>query len=216
MLRFPFKLAQHIIPTEPYDTEVLTMRTWVITAMAKPEGDCWICRCTPKLPSPYLHPCAVLSKYSQNFTICSATQDEHELHNVQPKLHNSADRGIQICLPAPSSSCVFLPTTACLALVVRSYIPSNSVNWRVWGGFCCFFNGISRLALILPYWLLRIQVSGPRKYHHSRVLYFLKFRNWSSGLARASNTDCWDVSWRNIGSDALEEVFCVSFNIVCT
>ena len=33
----------------------------------------------------------------------------------------------QVFLPAPSSSCLFLPTTASLALVERSYVPSFSV-----------------------------------------------------------------------------------------
>ena len=38
--------------------------------------------------------CAMLSKYSQSYTRCSASQDEPDLHNMQLKLHNSADRGI--------------------------------------------------------------------------------------------------------------------------
>ena len=35
----------------------------------------------------------------------------------------SGSRHFQFCLPAPSSSCLFLPTTARLALVVRLYLP---------------------------------------------------------------------------------------------
>ena len=192
--------------------EVLTMRTWEVN------DDSWQSHIWPrsriqpvqsslKIPSPYLHPSAIIAPCANAFKMLL------ELHEMQQKLHNSANWGIskfvylRLCLLL-----CFYPRPPRLAIAMKSYIPSNSINWHVWSGCCCFFNGISRLAPILSYWLLRIQVSGPRKYHHSRVHYFLEVRNWSSGLTRVSNTDCWDVSWRTIGSDTLEGVFCVSFN----
>ena len=41
----------------------------------------------------------------------------------------SGSRHFQIFLPAPSSGCLFLPTTFRLALVVRLYLPSLVMSW---------------------------------------------------------------------------------------
>ena len=140
--------------------------------MTKVKGSNWLEPPPLKMPSPCLHPSAVLSKCSQSFT-CSAKVAQF-----------IGSRHFQICLLMPSSSCVYLPATTCLALVVRSYILSNSINWHVWSEWVL-------LPPILPFWMLRIQVSGPREYHQLRVHYFLEVRNWSSSLARASNMGCW-------------------------
>ena len=64
-------------------------------------------QCTPKMPGPYLHTCAMLSKCNHSTT--TATQFSGRWH-------------VQVCLPAPLSSCLFLPTNFCLVLVVRLYL----------------------------------------------------------------------------------------------
>ena len=63
----------------------------------------------------------------------------------------------------------------------------------MWSECYCFFNGISNLAQIFPIQLLQIWVSRAWKYHFFRgCTIYLEVRSWSSGLAWASNTDCWD------------------------
>ena len=122
MLQTHIKLAQHI-----KDMKVLTMPTWIVTAIAiKPEGDCWICRCTPKIPSPCLHLCAIFAPMCQAF-------------KMQPQLCNSADRSI--------SNFVYLG----LHLVVVCFYPRPSAWPWPWRGhtYCqlvcvecyCFFKG---------------------------------------------------------------------------
>ena len=64
---------------------------------------------------------AALHKMNQSYTRCIVTQYPAKATQF------SGSRHFRICLPGPLSSCVFLPTTARLALVVRSYVLSDSV-----------------------------------------------------------------------------------------
>ena len=95
------------------------MRTWVITAPSGPlydrgQGSRPNTALPPKILSPCLHPCHICTLVPCFPNATKATQF-------------SGSRHFQICLPAPSSSCLFLPTTTRLALIVRSCVPSISV-----------------------------------------------------------------------------------------
>ena len=106
----------HIVQHVSGFAGLLTMRTWVITAIAiKPEAEANrttgefadVPRKCQSMFAPKCHSCTHVPCF-QNAT--GVTQFSGWWH-------------FQICLPAPSSSCLFLPTTARLALVVRLCLP---------------------------------------------------------------------------------------------
>ena len=107
MLQFPFKLAQHI-----KDMEVITMPTWVIYTKR------FYVRPRPK-------DLLIYAMYPKNAkSICTHVPS---FQNTAEAMQFSRSRHFKICQPVPSSSCLFLPTTFCLALVMRSYVPSFSL-----------------------------------------------------------------------------------------
>ena len=149
---------------------------------------------------------AAIHKMSVNYTICSATQDATKATQF------SGSRHFQICIPAPSSSCLFLPTTAHLALVMRSYIPSNKyqlacVEWVLLFLYRQFevSSDISMLIVAEP------SIRASRISSFEGALF-----SWGQGLIIHFGTSrsLFEISWiwRTVGSKALEEVFCVSFN----
>ena len=156
MLHFPFKLAQHIKDTDIKDTEVITMRTWVITAPSNPiynqsRGFKLIYALFPK------------NAESMFALMCQAFK-------MQPEIHNSADRGISkfIYLRLHLVVC-FYPRPPAWPWSWGHMYRQNSINEHVWSECYCLFNCILKLAQILPFQLLWIRVSEPREYHHSRV-----------------------------------------------
>ena len=91
MLCFPFKLAWHV-----KDTEVLTMLTWVITAheTIKPEAEAKRVTVRTALPRKFQVHVGTLVSCFLNATEASELSGSRHFH---------------FFLPAPSSSCLFLP-----------------------------------------------------------------------------------------------------------
>ena len=86
-----------------------------------------LCRCTPKMP---IHVCTHVPCF---LNATEATQFGRSWH-------------FQVCLSAPSFSCLFLPTIFCLALVVRFSYPY----------FQCFqFASLVVISKFAPSWSFR-------------------------------------------------------------
>ena len=63
----------YVFPYQRHEgTNHADVRTWVIYSKwshLRPRSrDCWLMQCTPKMPSPCLHPCAMLSKCNRSYT----------------------------------------------------------------------------------------------------------------------------------------------------
>ena len=151
--------------------EVLTMRTWVITAIAIhlwPRS-----RDLRKMPSPCLHACAKFSKCNWSYIIqrIMAFPGFRSWH-------------FQVCLPVPSSRCLFLPTTFHLALVARSFLPLPA---RLFSAFALFFQWLVPNVLHpeVLFFSFRIMAFARRcsyniQMWHFSLYFFWSVKNWST------------------------------------
>ena len=74
---------------------------------------------------------------AKQVTVCTSLPQKFQVHvcthvlyflNATNATQFSGSRHFQVCLPEPSSSCLFLSMAACLALDVRLYLPLLTIS----------------------------------------------------------------------------------------